>query len=287
MKKWFLYLIVLSSLPFLSYQSISSRSRESISFDKQTTICDVEHYPFSIGEQLVYQTSYNWGFIWLDAGQVTFNVEQNDYNGKPCYKLSGIGGTYPSYDWIFKVRDRFESWVDTASLKPYRYIRDIHEGSRTYYNECFYSFNKLKAYCVTKEEKKAVRLDTVPIAPCTFDAITMIYFSRTIDYSKYKPNDTIPISLFLDNKVYSLYIHFIGREKLTMDDKTVFNCIKFRPLLVEGTLFKGGEGMTVWATDDKNQIPLYVEAPILVGTVKAKIMNWKNLKYKMEARVEK
>ncbi len=149
----------------------------------------------------------------------------------------------------------------------------------------YFNFQTNKAYCVTREQKRSPRLDTVPITPCAFDPLTMIYYSRNIDFSKYKTNDTIPISLFLDNKVYSLYIHYLGKEKLKMDDKIVYNCIKFSPLLVEGTIFKGGEGMTVWASDDKNRIPLYVEAPILVGTVKAKILSWKGLRNPMEAKV--
>jgi hypothetical protein len=45
--------------------------------------------------------------------------------------------------------------------------------------------------------------------------------------------------------------------------------------------------MTVWATDDENQIPIYIEAPILVGMVKAKLTNWKGLKNKMKAKVDK
>ncbi|MEK6615643.1 MAG: DUF3108 domain-containing protein [Bacteroidota bacterium] len=270
MNKLFPIVLVFVSLLFFSHTR------------KDTSDCALTNNAFSSGEEIIYQTSYNWGFIWLDAGEVTFKVEKDEYKGNPCYKLSGIGGTYPSYDWIYKVRDRFECWVDTSTLKPYRYLRDVQEGGRFFYNECFFNFNKLKAYCVTKEKEKMPRLDTVPITPCAFDPLTMIYYSRTIDFSKYKPNDTIPISLFLDNNVYSLYLRYLGKEKFTLDDKNTFNCIKFSPLLVEGTIFKGGEGMTVWATDDKNRIPIYVEAPIIVGSVKAKIIKWKGLKNKWE-----
>lgn len=241
---------------------------------------------FSSGEEVTYMTMYNWGFIWLDAGEVTFKIQLDDYKGTPCYHIIGAGGTYPSYDWIYKVRDRFESWVDTATLKPFRYIRDVKEGGRTFYNECFFNFHTLKAYCVTKEQKKLPRLDTVSISSCAFDPMTMIFFSRTIDYSAYKTNDTIPITLFLDNKEYPLYLRYYGKEVLKMDDNNSFRCIKFKPKLVEGTIFKGGEGMTVWATDDKNRIPVYVEAPILVGSVKAKIIRWKGLRNKLEAKVQ-
>ena len=248
--------------------------------------CDVNNEMFSSGEEIKYATMYNWGFIWLDAGEVTFTVQLEEYKGKTCYHISGIGGTYPSYDWIYKVRDRFESWVDTTTLKPLRYIRDVKEGGRYFYNECFFNYNKLKAYCVTKEQKKFPRLDTVNITPCAFDPMTMIYFTRTIDYSSYKLRDTIPISLFLDNEVYSLYLKYFGKEVLKIDEKHSFKCIKFKPKLVEGTIFKGGEGMTVWATDDKNRIPLYVEAPILVGSVKAKIVSWKGLRNKFTSKIE-
>ncbi len=280
-------MLVILSLLFLSYKNISYLNNASaISCNNLAATCENENDAFTSGEELIYQTSYNWGFIWLDAGQVIFKTERNDFNGKPCYKLSGNGQTFPSYDWLFKVRDHYTCWVDTATLKPFHYIRDVQEGGRFFYNECFFNFNKQKAYCVTKEKKK-LRLDTVTIAPCSFDPLSMIYFSRTIDYSKYKPNDTIPISLYLDNKVYALYVRYIGKEIIKFDGKNIFNCIKFKPLLVEGALFKGGEGMTVWATDDENQIPIYIEAPILVGMVKAKLTNWKGLKNKMKAKVDK
>lgn len=247
--------------------------------------CDVTNDAFFSGEEIVYEISYNWGLIWLEAGKVVFKVELADHKGIPCYKLSGVGGTYPSYDWIYKVRDRFECWVDTVTLRPHRYIRDVKEGGRTFYNECYFNLKNNKAYCVTIEAKKKPRLDTVSIADCSFDPLTMIYYSRNIDYSKYKAKDTIPISLFLDNKVYPLYIRYMGKDKLKLADKSMMNCIKFSPLLVEGTIFKGGEGMKVWATDDKNKIPLHIEAPILVGTVKANVISWKGLRNKMAGKL--
>ncbi len=272
MRKWVLIFSVL--IPVVFYSS------------KKAVECEVNNTMFVSGEEIKYKALYNWGFIWLEAGEVTFNIQLEDYKGAPSYHISGIGGSYPSYDWIYKVRDRFESWVDTATLKPFRYIRDVKEGGRNFYNECFFSQSKGKAYCVTREQKKLPRLDTVPMHPCAFDPMTMIYYARTIDYSSYKVNDTIPIILFLDSKLYTLYIRYLGKEVLKLGEKTSYRCIKFSPKLVEGTIFKGGEGMTVWATDDKNRIPLYVEAPILVGTVKARIMSWKGLKNKFEAKVE-
>jgi hypothetical protein len=29
---------------------------------------------------------------------------------------------------MFKVRDKYQTYIDTGTLKPYKFIRDIHEG---------------------------------------------------------------------------------------------------------------------------------------------------------------
>ena len=65
-----------------------------------------------------------------------------------------------------------------------------------------------------------------------------------------------------------------------------FNCIKFHPLLVEGTIFKSGTDMTVWVTDDKNKIPLQVETPIIVGTIKAKLKSFSGLRNPITSKIK-
>ena len=104
------------------------------------------------------------------------------------------------------------------------------------------------------------------------------------DFEKYKANDTIPVTLFLDDSIYPVYIRYLGKESLTTREGT-YNCIKFRPLLIEGTLFKGGEKMTVWVTDDGNKIPVQVESPILVGSVKAELYRYEGLRHPVTAKV--
>jgi hypothetical protein len=51
-----------------------------------------------------------------------------------------------------------------------------------------------------------------------------------------------------------------------------YKTIMFKPKLIEGTLFKGGEEMTVFVTDDKYKIPVYIETPIVVGKVKVYLL---------------
>lgn len=92
--------------------------------------------------------------------------------------------------------------------------------------------------------------------------------------------------MVLDNEVHNLYIKYEGREVIKTKYGR-FNAIKFKPLLIKGTIFEGGEKMTVWVTDDANKIPIRIESPIVVGSVKVDMMGYKGLRYPMTALISK
>ncbi|MES1217089.1 MAG: DUF3108 domain-containing protein, partial [Bacteroidota bacterium] len=81
-----------------------------------------------------------------------------------------------------------------------------------------------------------------------------------------------------DDEVYNMYIRYLGKETVKTKYRK-FKAIKFKPLLVKGTIFEGGEKMTVWVSDDGNHIPVRIESPISVGTIKVDMMGNKNLRY--------
>ena len=251
-----------------------------------TAQCIPPNEAFRSGESLKYTIHYNWGAIWMAAGEVTFTATAENYKGKDTYHFVGSGGTYPKYDWFYKVRDKYESWADSATLKPVRFIRDSHEGGNSVYNDYVFDHRRKIVYTGTRDKNNKLNLDSVKITACTNDVVTAIYYSRNIDFNKYKPNDTIPLSLVLDNKVYPVYIRYMGKEIYDHKQLGKYNCIKFRPLLIEGTIFKGGEGMTVWVTDDRNKIPLYVETPIVVGTIKVYLSEMKGLRNPLTSKVK-
>jgi hypothetical protein len=223
--------------------------------------------------------------IWLESATASFKVKSAIYNGKKAYTFQGSGSTYPKHDWFFKVRDEFETQVDSASFRPMKFRAEINEGSKHDNHIYFFDHAKEKAYTlITRGEKKPV-LDTVNFPTCSIDVLTAIYYARNLDYSKCKPNDTIGISVLLDGKMFPLYVRFIGRENYTSPLFGTYRCIKFRPLLVEGSIFKKGENMTVWVTDDRNKVPLYVETGIIVGSIKVSLSSMSGLKYPLESRV--
>jgi hypothetical protein len=126
---------------------------------------------------------------------------------------------------------------------------------------------------------------TFTVPPCVQDVISAIYYARNIDFNKYNTGDKIPFAMFLDDQVYNIYIRYMGKEEVNTKFGK-FRAIKFKPLLIKGTIFEGGEKMTVWVSDDPNHIALRVESPISVGSVIVDMINYKNLRHPLSSLVD-
>ena len=240
--------------------------------------CHVDSKAFKPGEVLRYGAYYNWGFIWLNAGEAEFTVTSKKYEGRDVYHLYAYGSSYKSYDWIFKVREKYQSYVDTETLKPLWYERDVTEDRYTAFEDYKFDYenNVINTY-VQKRQNPGV-YGTLPLTSCLFDVVSAIYYFRSVDFSKYRVGDRVPINVVLDSESYNLYMRYLGKEEVRTRDRKRYNCLKFSVQLVEGSIFKDGEDAIVWVTDDENKIPVIVEAPILVGSVKAILTDAKGLK---------
>ncbi len=240
--------------------------------------CFNKNNAFGEGETISYEISYNWGPIWVNAGKVTFLVSREKFMGKDSWHLKSTGVTYSSYDLFFKVRDYYDSWINPETFSTYEFRRYIYEGGYTLINTLRFDYLNSKAYSSTKRNKDQVREDTLKMDLCPFDMLSAVYYTRTLDFSSLKSETKIPISVIIDDNVYPIYIRSLGKEIVTNQDGTKYRCIKFSAKMVEGTIFRGDEDVLVWVTDDENKIPVYIEAKILIGTVKAYLKDFKGLR---------
>ena len=248
--------------------------------------CAPESLSFQIGEEVEYLAYYNWRFIWLSAAKVDFAVKERTHRGKNAYHFVSTGTSHKAYDLFFKVRDRFESYVEKDTFRPLWFERDTYEGGYAAKDVYNFDYTNNRAILKTVNSNRAPQTDTFALTGCTFDVLSAIYWCRNIDFTPYKPGDKIPITMLIDNEKFDLFVRYLGRETIETREKEKFDCIKFSVMLVEGTIFKGGEDLFVWVTNDKNRVPIMVEAKILIGSVKAIFQSAKNLKYPMTAKVE-
>ncbi|PLX10751.1 MAG: DUF3108 domain-containing protein [Marinilabiliales bacterium] len=246
----------------------------------------VEQYPvFKSGERITYSAVYNWGFIWINAGEVEFKVTKTKYKGNDAYHFNSFGTSLPSYDWLFKVRDYFQSYARIEDLAPLFFDRNTYEGGFSVHNQFTFNYKDSLIYSSTQNSDKPYTEDTLRMEKNIYDVISGVYYIRNLDFDKYQVNDTIPVRMIIDNEIFDLYIRYLGKEVLKTHDKRKFNTIKFSALLIEGTIFSGGEDLFVWVSDDLNRIPILVEAKILIGSVKATLTGTEHLKFPLSSEI--
>lgn len=218
-------------------------------------------------EKLVYDGYYNWGIIWVKAGRVEFSLSASDKYPN-AQKLEAVGVSLPSWDWVFTVRDTLVSHYDGNTFFPYEFSRKAHEGN--YHKTFDYKFHYDDSLVIGDINRigRYRRTDTVPLKADTYDMLSVAWMTRELEFDKYKKNDLIPIRILIDSKIYDLYIRYLGTGKTKVAGQKR-ECYIFSPLLVEGKVFRGGEGMKIWVSRDEYRLPLLVEAKILIGSVKA------------------
>ncbi len=232
-----------------------------------------QEVPFKSGEKIHYTVFYSVIGFYVNAGNASFTTTRTTYNNRDVFHVVGQGNTNSRYDWIFKVRDRYESIFDAESLKPLKFIRNVQEGDYKRYEEVYFDHNRQVA--TTKK-------GTYKVPAQVQDVISSLYYARNIDFDQYKKGAKIPFNMFIDDEVFRMYIRYMGKETVkTKYGK--YNAIKLKPLLIKGNVFDGGEKMTIWVTDDPNHIPVRIESKLSVGSIKVDLEKYENLKHPFTA----
>lgn len=242
------------------------------------------NHTFQNGEVLVYKIYYNWNFVWLSAGELTLTVSDEGSQ----YHYNAKGKTYSSYEWFFTVNDEYNSWVDKNTLLPNYSERSIEEGDYRIFEKISFNQNNKKA-TVWRAEKRGMKEDKTEhyLADCVHDVLSTLYKMRNYDVNKLKPGNKIPYRVFMDKEEFPLKMRFAGKnENKKVHNNGRFNTLRFEPEVLTGNVFNEGTQPVVWVSDDANLIPVLIETPVSVGSVKVVLKDYKNLKYPLTSKVK-
>lgn len=227
-----------------------------------------EHYnqAFRSGERITYRLHYGM----INAGEAVISVEDSKYKfgDREAYHVVGEGYSLGSFDWFFKVRDRYETYIDKQGIFPYRFIRNCDEGG--------YKINQDYTFHPEKRAYKDGKGDAYMTPAFVQDMISSYFYARTLDYNSMKPGDIITIMTLVDDEIFPLKMKYLGKENATIESGT-YRCMKFAPVVQKGRVFKKEEDLSVWITDDANHLPILVKAKILVGSVKMELKSYYGL----------
>ncbi|MEM6344759.1 MAG: DUF3108 domain-containing protein [Bacteroidota bacterium] len=239
----------------------------------QSPLRQVENTAFQKGEFLKYRIHY--GII--TAGYATLSVKPKTYyiHDRACHHIVMRGFTHAGFDWFYKVRDVYETYFDESALVPWRFNRHIVEGSYESYTETHFNHYQQSATYINQKKEKIEY--TVP--DNIQDVISAYYYARTFyDHQTLKPGDKISLRNFLDQKTFGLEAVMLKREVIEVEDKE-FKAIKFKLLIDESGLVTDGSTIVFWISDDFNKVPLRIESELVIGSLRADLIEWKQLLY--------
>lgn len=251
---------------------------------------DVTYYSepvFESGEKATYNLYYNLGFIWVHAGDCIFKAQTKKYNNENVMNLSVVGLTTKTFDKMYTIRDTFEVYQNLSDHTPLFYKQDKHENSYTSHLTYVYNYDNGVSVNMRKNRKGKLSEELIKLDDNTLDLISSCYHFRNLDTDKLKVNQTIPFNMVFDNETYSLGLVYKGKTKVTLKNGKKYKALKFMPKLITGDLFEDEDDMAVYVTDDKNHIPLMIEAKIKVGSVKAMLSDISHNKYPLDSYLGK
>ena len=90
-----------------------------------------------------------------------------------------------------------------------------------------------------------------------------------------KKGDIVNLNVFFDSETFPFKLKFLGHESI----KTTFGkikCIKFRPYVMAGRVFKDEESLTLWVTADANKVPAVAPYKVTFPMITFSWLGWLN-----------
>jgi len=222
------------------------------------------------GETISFRIHY--GFI--TAGNATLSTTKTSFKGQPAFYVRGVGKTSGAAKTFFKVEDVYESYI-SENKEPLFYVRNVSEGSYTQHLQSTFNTNNNTLVLVDKKHTDRPA-KTVKVPNDVQDILSCFYYLRSVD--NLKVGSVLKMSVWIDDELFPFQLKVVGTENLSTKFGKI-NCLKIIPSVMSGRVFKDKEGVTMWVTNDQNRVPVLIKAELAVGSLKASIDSYSNVKY--------
>ena len=198
--------------------------------------------PFAVGEELTYKASFGG----IPAGSARMRVDGIEIvRGRPAYHVVfSVDGGIP----LFRVHDRYESWIDVETLASLRHKQVISEGryKRTTNYEIYPENGQYQKQGDSLRASVSNPLDDGSFIYAVRTAGVQVGETRRDD--RYFRPDKNPVVLT-----------GVRQETVTVAAGT-FATTVVRPTIRTSGLFSEDGQAHVWFTDDINRYPVQVKA---------------------------
>jgi len=211
--------------------------------------------PYASGERLAYDVKFSS----IDVGDAVMEVlGLENVRGREALhiRFAVKGGTF-----LYKVNDRYESWIDTVNLVSLRHWQEIDEGS----------YERLRKYEIMPElgvYKENDKPDQPTVAEPLDDG-SFFFFLRTIplevgktySFNRYFKPDRNPVTVTV-----------VRRERIKVPAGT-FDAIVLHPTIKAKGVFGEGGQAEIWLADDSSRIMLQMKSKLKIGSLNLYLKN--------------
>lgn len=237
----------------------------------------IKNDSFKRGEVIEFKMTY--GVFTVGKGSAQIHSNYYKLNDRTCFKVDVYGKTVGVVDWVADVDDHWGAYIDTVALVPHQFYRRIREGK--YKKDEWTNFDHENQ----KIEVKVLDNKTGKLKPPQYydaprhvrDMIGGFLFLRTMDLTKTNIGDTLAVNGFFEDEFYSLKVIYKGKDVIkTKAGK--FRTIRFVPVMPKNKIFDGENSVTAWFTDDRNRIPVKINAEMFIGSAGVELTSYSNLR---------
>jgi hypothetical protein len=210
--------------------------------------------PFKVGEQLNF--NFYLGTAAQPVGVASFVVRQRGrFFNREGILLSAALSTTQAGASLFPVNDQINSYVDVASLTPFRTELRVQEGRH----------RSTGVVSIDQERGTAIMADgkSVDVPVGTYDWVAVLYALRSFDLTPPKRN---AVSLLINRRPRALFITSLRRETIELGGQRI-------PAVQLALATDDPQGdrmnLRLWVSLDRRRLPLRLTATTPLGLVRA------------------
>ena len=205
--------------------------------------------PWDVGERLEYEVKF--GRLKVGSGTMEVAGIQEVRGRETWHTVFTVRGG----NFMYRVNDRYESWIDTHTGNSLRFRQDQHEGNRDV-ERTFEFFPDRAMFSENGEPEEASVHNPL-------DDGSFIYFVRSIPLNV---GETYSFERYFRPDRNPVTIRVLRRERIRVPAGE-FDAIVIQPIIKSRGLFSEDGHAEIWLSDDENHIMLQMKSGLKIGSL--------------------
>lgn len=231
------------------FERVSAPARQDVTRQDVTRPDSMLPIPFGVGERLIYDVRF--GPVRVGRGSMEI-IGIDTVRGRAAWHahFRVKGGNF-----VYRVNDTYESWIDTARMHSLRYLQNISEGR----------YNKQRRY-EFYPERQIYQENEKPEQPSIADPLdeaSLLYFIRTVPL---EVGRTYEFDRYFKPEKNPVRIKVLRRERVSVPAGN-FQTIVIQPMIKSNKLFAENGSAEIWISEDSARMMVQMKSDLSFGSL--------------------